>query len=559
MKPWHEWSHLATRWYQMKSGSARWTIVVAIALLVGVLLISQRNIWSSARIQLLNGRQLTLEEMGAMQVAFGRAGLNDYEIEGNQVVIPRSERAGYLKALADHGAIPPDLASTAESGNGLEFLQTRTQQRQRMLDRKKQSIRDMVQQMSFVQKAIVDYDEARGATPFDDLQRTAIVTIKPVGSRILEFAEIKAIRDTVRGAVAGLLSNDVTVIDINANRSWVGVADSESGDSHPHAARRAQEERQYENKIRSALSAYPGIRVNVEVAVDPVLRRVRDERTIDGHPVTVTQTVQRETSQTMPASRPTTPPQEGVTVGTNRHAQITSTSGICQTQRETQVTEAVGSGSFESIETAGLTVTDVRVSIGIPERCVDYFIGREKNRLAPGDRRRAMTPEQNLQLADRVFENIRDDIRQKVGPLIPGRVRSVAEPAGIVVTIDPDIPLDDFEPPAGTTTALPWWAQWQTAALISVLLGAAFWLRPLRRKQSPGTDRETGVDLAMARGVVDSGYVATTESIDAARTPVAPMYHHAGDDMRQELDSWCRENPEAAAATIRQWLDRRAG
>ncbi len=565
MKSWQEWSHAATQWYQTKPGGARWSIVIAGLLLFGLLIVSQGQIWPATQIQLLSGRQLTIDEIGAMQVAFGKSGLNDYEIQGQTVLIPRARRAGYLKSLADHGAIPPDMTGATPDNNGLEFLQTRTQQRQRLLERKKQTIRDMVQQMSFVQKSIVDYDEARGATPFDDLQRTAIVTVKPVGTRILEFAEIKAVRDTVRGAVAGLRSTDVTVIDINANRSWVGTGESASADRHPHAARRAEEERQYENKIRSALSAYPGIRVNVEVAVDPVLRRVRDQRTVDDPPVTVSHSIQREISGQLPDSSPSTAPRESTTVGANRQAKAPRSMEFGQTLRETQHLQALSSGSYESVETAGLTVTDVRVSIGIPERCVDFFVQREQQRLESATRAAAPPMDQQRQLADRIFEKIQHDIQQKVSPLIPVCSRSLTDISSVVVTIDPDIPLDPGAMPAAVATSVPWWNHWPIVSLGLIVIGMLIWVRPFQRNSpgSPGTRFVPATISSIPRMAVDHGTVDFERPAEPAPQGTAANNQSqrpsARATMRQELDTWCRENPEAAAATIRQWLDRRAG
>ena len=41
-----------------------------------------------------------------MTAAFGKAGLNEYEFEGNRIKVPRGKQADYMAALADAGALP---------------------------------------------------------------------------------------------------------------------------------------------------------------------------------------------------------------------------------------------------------------------------------------------------------------------------------------------------------------------------------------------------------------------------------------------------------------------
>ncbi len=48
----------------------------------------------------------TLEKMAE---AFGKAGLNDFTMEGGRVKVPHSQRAAYLAALADTKALPPNF------------------------------------------------------------------------------------------------------------------------------------------------------------------------------------------------------------------------------------------------------------------------------------------------------------------------------------------------------------------------------------------------------------------------------------------------------------------
>jgi flagellar biosynthesis/type III secretory pathway M-ring protein FliF/YscJ len=427
-----------------------------------------------------------------------------------------------------------------------------------MLERKKQTIRDMVQQMDCVQKAIVDYDEARGETPFADLQRTAIVTVKPVGSRTLDSTEVRAIRDTVRGAVAGLMARDITVIDINANRSWVGETGLLSLPSAPHVTARLQEERNYENKIRSALTSYPGVRVNVEVTIDPVLRRLRDQRTVDADPVSVSRTTQSESVRPLPAAGPTTEPGEILNVGANGQGWAGGDTPPVETRRETEVTKSVSSGTFESTESAGLTVTSVNVSIGVPEHCIEYFVQRERQRRnAPRKAGDDSAPASSTdEIADEVFDLIRDDIRKKVSPLLPADLSAAAEANNIVVTVDRNIPIESDSPPRGTLTSAKSPFPWTTATLVALGLLVFVWFRPVLSERNhlravvAEIERRSGLNRQALR-VADGTETGSRGPRDAS----APTQ----ETIQRQLDEWCQANPGAAAHTIRQWLDRRAG
>ena len=115
MNSWTEWTAPVKEWARALSGPAKlaW-VCVALAIGLGLFWATQSGA-ELRRISLLDSRDLTVDEMGAMQVAFGKSGLNDYEINGNQIVVPHSLRPEYLKALADHSALPQDMFPNSES------------------------------------------------------------------------------------------------------------------------------------------------------------------------------------------------------------------------------------------------------------------------------------------------------------------------------------------------------------------------------------------------------------------------------------------------------------
>ncbi|MGI9517757.1 MAG: hypothetical protein ACR2NP_11970 [Pirellulaceae bacterium] len=559
MKPWQQWLTLALSWWRDNPGARRWAIV-AVVVTALLALILNGSLGRSPQVSLFDARELTNDEISLMQVAFGQSGLNDYEVNGSTIRVPRTQRGEYLKALAEHNTIPADLVAQQRTPSSFDFFQSRSQQRQQLLERKKQIIRDMVLQLGFVHKAIIEYDEARGSSPFADLQRTAIVTVRPVEDRTLETAEVQAIRDTVRGAVAGLRSNDITVIDTNANRSHT-LAEHELGEATPpHVAAKLLEERKYEQKIRSALAAYPDVRVNVEVAVDPVVRRVVDHRDIQSEPRVFSQTSQLETSGRMPRiGQPSTEVvTETFSTGANGQAQLDPANTDEPWQRRIETTTTMANGTFETTETVGPRVTCVNVSIGIPEQYVRYFVTRT---LASDN---AATVDQPT--IDQVFQQIRSDVLQKVQPLVPlpelTAAASSTEPQHIVVMMDHEVPASaEMFPPS--RVASTWWGRlwttlrWPLLGLIVVTVAASALRRPIGRSRHHGLADRSAEPIG-------GGSIQLEDFDSPPATPVIPeadlAYEHnqeaVQENIRLQLDQWCRENPDAAAATIRQWLEK---
>jgi hypothetical protein len=169
-------------------------------------------------------------DLGRIQLAFGDAGLNDFEVRDGQVFVVQSRRDQYLKALAQRDALPDISRNLYETEPTIDFWSNRHQQQELALTRKKQLIRQMLLQLGFVSDAYVDLDQLTDAGFPPKTTRRAAVVIRPKGDRILERHQIRAIRDTICGQVAGLEGDDVVITDIAAGHAYHGES-LESSDS----------------------------------------------------------------------------------------------------------------------------------------------------------------------------------------------------------------------------------------------------------------------------------------------------------------------------------------
>ena len=76
---------------------------ITTGLLVGILAVSLfflfQHTANSGTSYLFNGSVLSPREIAAMEAAFAKAGLNEWEVTGNRVRVPRANRHAYLAAL----------------------------------------------------------------------------------------------------------------------------------------------------------------------------------------------------------------------------------------------------------------------------------------------------------------------------------------------------------------------------------------------------------------------------------------------------------------------------
>ncbi len=172
------------------------------------------------RVPLLPHARLVDDDLARMQLAFGKAGLSDFQIRGRQVYVDQTKQDLYLKALAEQDALPDISHSLYEPESSADFWSNRQQQHEKSLVRKKKMIRQMIMQLEFVADAHVDLDELTEPGFPPKTSRKLAVVVRPRAERILERHQVRAIRDTVLGQVAGLERRDVVITDIAAGHAY---------------------------------------------------------------------------------------------------------------------------------------------------------------------------------------------------------------------------------------------------------------------------------------------------------------------------------------------------
>jgi flagellar M-ring protein FliF len=229
---------------------------------------------------LLNGQAFQPSEMQAMLLAFGKANLNSYEIEGPKIRIPQAQRAAYLAALAEHNALPENFSDimqkTVENGNFFIPSQQREEMHRAAIQRQ---LGLAIRSMTGIQNAYVMYDPDNQQHQFNrDPKPTASVSLKPMGSERLSDAQVHAIRALVSRAIAGLKPESVAIIDLNTGTEC-GRSDLEGAvgqGSGQYGDQKRTFEQEYKRNIQGALSYVPGVTVTANVELDPELSHTEE-------------------------------------------------------------------------------------------------------------------------------------------------------------------------------------------------------------------------------------------------------------------------------------------
>lgn len=259
--------------------AARWTaglFVVAVVVMLGYLG-SHRG--ERQYVDLMHGVSVNAAQLPAMEAAMAKAKLEDHQIRGNSIHVPRGREAVYMAALADAGALPPNFGDAITEAIRDSNLFMSSRDREELTKKATQAeLSLMIRSMKGIENAYVLYDIDKRPGGFSKKLITATVSVKPAGTDQLHESRVSAIRHLVAGAIAGLKPEDVTVSDLNG-RTWHGEVAAGGDDENRFLALKRTHEQDLKAKILNSLSFIPNITVEPCVTLDrdsssPVAARV---------------------------------------------------------------------------------------------------------------------------------------------------------------------------------------------------------------------------------------------------------------------------------------------
>lgn len=498
---------------------------------------------------LLGAERFSATELAAMEGAFGKAGLEGWEIDAGQVRVPSGQKAKFLAALVDAGAMPAHFGSHLT--NAITHSSTftpRSQQEALLKNALQMTLADVIRWLPGIERAAVLFETQKKQGRLRQPVTTAAVTVKPVGSQQLDVGQVAKIRDLVAGAI-NTEPEHVTVIDANGRhypgRSRDGVG---SAMDDQYFERMKLYQTQYEEKILAALSGVPGVTVTASVELDRETKHSEVRNHVDPKAVAI-KTIEETSSGTSETGQPAGRPGMEAQQRPNTSAQLGASGKSAHTDEERTMSEVqnVTSTDQTTIELAPLTPKRVAVAVSVPRSYYEK-VWREQNPTSAGQP--PATPDKKALEQIELDEKTR--IQNHVAALIPQPDATADNRPLVTVTSFTDIVEAEPPPPAATAQAVAWLlANWSTLGMAALGLFSLLMLRSIVR---------SGPALSDAPELLSpAGPAAGSKTEDAARPPEArakPRLNRraSGPSLRTELVDIVREDPDAAANILRGWI-----
>jgi flagellar M-ring protein FliF len=502
---------------------------------------------------LFGGEALSDGQLNRVEAAIAEAGLSDFAREGNRIRVPAGQKAKYLAAVADGGALPPNFNTILEDAlsKGGPW-DSREQTRQRLKIARQQTLSEIVRAMPWVENAVVLYDERetrglRTLSPYKSA--SASVSVKPIAGETLTPVRAKNIQKLVAHAV-DMESGDVAVTDLGGG--GYGAEGEITADAFPEGSMMHTKlafESQKRDSIMRALSDIAGVRVEVSADFDTTIEETMSSVKPDQKTATLQETISDEKSSQTIADSGGAPGTRSQGPGRNANAPSPSQP---QNQNETtnKKTETINKVGVETTSSRkeGFTLKGVWATVMVPSSYLES-IWKLRNPTAtdppkPDDLRLVET-------------EVRPKIENIVEPLLITKENKdkVENTWNHVRLVFLDLlPAPAIAPPSMTSTATSWLGRyWSTLAMLGVAMFSLLVLRSMVNGK-PG-DATTSM-AANSRGLTLQTDELTATADETGEPPGdrPRLRLNKGKSLKDDLVEIVREDPDAAADILRSWI-----
>jgi len=509
---------------------------------------------------LFGGEPLSDGQLNRVEAAIAQAGLSDFHREGNRIRVPAGQQAKYLAAVADGGALPANFNTILEDslGRGSPW-DTREVQRARYKVAMQQTLSEIVRAMPWVENAVVIYDEStsRGLNQLGAVkQATASVSVKPILGESLNAMRMKNIQKLVAHAVS-MNAGDVAVINLGEGGAY-GSDGEITAEVFPDGSlmqTKVAFEGQKRDSIKNALRDIPGVRVEVNADFDSTLEETTSSVKPD-QKVAVQQeaTTEEKSTQTMADNGG----RVGVTAnGPSRQSSSQSNqfNKLNELTNKTSDTQNVVGMDKKTVLKKGYLPREVWATVAIPSSFIEgLWKSRNPTATAP-------PKPDDLRLVE---TEVRPKIENIVEPLLllkDNKDSGENTYKHVKVVFLDLLPAPTIEPPSFATTATSWVGRsWSTLAMLGVAMFSLLVLRSVvngKPGDAGGAAATPGLTLhadePQASGS-KSGAPGSAEAAEATEAERPRLRLKKGNSLKDDLVEIVREDPDAAADILRQWI-----
>lgn len=522
-------------------------VLLLAAIVVSVVFLFQFNS-NSADEYLLGGHVFTVDEERAALAAFTDADLNNYQLDNHRIRVPRSQRYKYIDAMAKANALPESSTDLWEKLFSTDVLASRETRQSKERYRKKRELEKVLTSRKDITQAKVEFHSEPGRGLVGAVQKSALVTVTPSGTRPLPLPQIKSVQ-AAAAAYLGMRSQDVAIMDTANGQTYRSDADGLGVLDDSYSSHKTVRESLLRRKIENQLSHIDGVKVDVNIDVD--WEKKHDSRSVkfNEKPTAVessTKTEELQTSAPQPAGPPGVQANNAATnTGATVAAAPSTTKNISREDQKMVVGQEVISKSYYPYRTK-----DVHVSIGIPDT---YFVNvwQQKNPVKDGQQAQPPTPVQ--------LTAIREAERQKIEELVNNLLPPVDDGENpfprVVVRPYPVIPVTPLAAP-GIVSHMTDWLQdnWKTLGMAIMGLVGLVILRGMVRSAQPEAGAAAPLTLNISEPSGEPDADDEEDEDEEEQLSLKDRFQQTGPNLRDELTEMVKEDPDAAATVLSAWI-----
>lgn len=466
------------------------------------------------------------------------ANLTDFEFsQDSSIRVPETEKARYLKALSDGGALPKnwdDIINDSVKGSFLEPNSVRQQKRE---NGREQAFARLLEDLPQIASAAVDYDEVSHGFASESM-KVCSIQLKGHDNRPIETRIRKNVVQHATTHFAGLQVTNVSVMDLGTGDIYREGLTSNVLADNPMLALQTAWEDHYTSKLQELLSHYGSIKLGVSVQLKPGHGDAPDANT--DLVVTEKSTTRRTTNRSGVES-------DGNS-GLIGRLLFNGPLTLAETEEVEEVWSERGAPASPVTQIASSVPSRVRISVGIPEsyyaRVLDY------RRQAAVATEIAAPP---ARPSPQELATVREEVKLSVESAVRGLCLSNSETSDQVVQVYSFVDLIPGPAPAPTLEAMlaNWfeesWLMLAVCVPLIVLLIVPICFRAGQRRARKRAD----LDLqAPAEQLSDELELTPAEAYQDNDSS-----HDSTDATQSDLSQLVRDNPEATAEVIKRWLE----
>lgn len=540
------------------------SVLLAVAIAVSAaVLFNNASAGNGKTIFLFDGQSFSDHQINRFSIAFSNASLRDWEREGDRVKIPANKKEDYYKAIGE-AKVQPDTMYAAvdeamKSGNILESTRVTEAKQQHA---KLKDISNALRAMAFIEDAFVTQAEDRPGFA-SKRHKTASIAVRAKGGIPLSREQTLSIMNYVQKSMAGLGASDIALLDLASGQTTLGNDDPLMIEQDRYYQVKKQQELDLKRRAKELLADYGDIRLEVNVELDPTLSEELSKMNYDPKPTTIQSSTSKkdmDSSKTSSQGRPGADPN----AFSNRSASVTPPDQNTKGKESTESVKQVVGSNVTNIKKAGLQTRYVSFSVLVPYsyyKKIHEVEWREQN---PTEKDLSKLPAMTETLLKSLKTKVETQIQNALTAIIQTSVAGEDKNPRVSVSHYMDFPAPELPAPAFSSLALNWLAQsWQTLALAVIALVAVVSLRGFV-SSAPSTDDsafERGFDLPLDyASEIDLAGLSDDEEMDATgeggseESKGTPRFKLSGGELKTDLTSMVRENPDAAATLLRNWI-----